>query len=123
MRELILYMVIIPVMDFISDPYQLNNLILMGIKALDSKDDNDDLLSDNKVPFLVSLGEFTNVDAPDSLLSLNLKELQRDQKLLHNFYMYLNDAHGPTHWLDFFIQIQKLLHQLHDVTVTLFYFN
>jgi hypothetical protein len=75
------------------------------------------MFQEPRVPFLENLSKFSQSDAPDSLLVLKLSDLVRDPKLLQIFDVYLRDVHGPTHWLDCFLQANDVLHRLQAVKV------
>lgn len=102
-------------LDFISNPDTLNNIILGALepRSANPKVDTQQL----KTRFLAKLTEFGQSDTPDSLLSLKLSELVKEPRLLQLFYMYLRDIHGPAHYVDCFLQAHDLHNNIHKLKV------
>ncbi|KAI1727972.1 PXA domain-containing protein [Ditylenchus destructor] len=107
LRELTLFNVLLPTMDFLADPDTLNRLLLMAFESGDNLIVEDELTKD-KVDFLRQLTDVSQVHTPDSLLSIKLSDLVREPRLIQMFDMYLRDNNGPTHLLDCFLQAQDI---------------
>ncbi|KAI1727248.1 PXA domain-containing protein [Ditylenchus destructor] len=107
LRELTLFNVLLPTMDFLADPDTLNRLLLMAFESDDNLIVEEELTKD-KVDFLRQLTDVSQVHTPDSLLSIKLSDLVREPRLIQMFDMYLRDNNGPTHLLDCFLQAQDI---------------
>ncbi|CAD5212113.1 unnamed protein product [Bursaphelenchus okinawaensis] len=115
LRELFLNAVLLPVIEFLSEPNNINNL-LINISNDSPQNEKISFQNDKKVAFLQKLTEYSLYDTPDSLLMLNLRDLAKDCGLVQEFYAYLKDANGPLHWLDFYFAVEEMLHDLHTAS-------
>ncbi|KAE9551050.1 hypothetical protein FO519_005750 [Halicephalobus sp. NKZ332] len=113
LREIVLSTILIPLLDFISNPDTLNGIFLTALEPSPAKIQTDEPKKTKTSRFLAQLTEFGNNDAPDSLLALKLNDVVREPRLLQLFYMYLHDVRGPAHFLDCFLQARDLHNDLH----------
>uniref|UniRef100_A0A915E1V4 Sorting nexin-14 n=1 Tax=Ditylenchus dipsaci TaxID=166011 RepID=A0A915E1V4_9BILA len=108
LRELVLFTVLIPLMDFLADPDTLNRLILAFLSSNSKTMPEHSSSEDTKVDFLGHFTELEQSHAPDSLLGLKLSDLVKEPRLIQLFDMYLRDINGPTHLLDCFLQARDI---------------
>ena len=113
LREIVLSTILIPLLDFISNPDTLNGIFLAILEPSSGKLEKEDPKKQKTTRFLSQLTEVGNNEAPDSLLALKLSDVVREPRLLQLFYMYLHDVRGPAHFLDCFLQARDLHNDLH----------
>jgi hypothetical protein len=89
LRELVLSTILIPMLDFISNPDTLNNILLGALEP--PKENSIPKIETTKIKskFLAKLTEFGHSDTPDSLLALKLSEVIREPRLLQLFICIL----------------------------------
>uniref|UniRef100_A0A914YSV2 PX domain-containing protein n=1 Tax=Panagrolaimus superbus TaxID=310955 RepID=A0A914YSV2_9BILA len=113
LRELVLSTILIPLLDFVSNPDTLNNILLGALEP--NKKNNIPKVDTKEIKskFLAKLTECSQSDTPDSLIVLKLSEVIREPRLLQLFYMYLHDIRGPAHFVDCFLQAHDLHNDIH----------
>nr|CAD2202997.1 unnamed protein product [Meloidogyne enterolobii] len=118
LRELLLSTVLIPIIDFCSDPDSLNYFALSFLNqptfydSLHSEPKDvgltENVSNSQSNNFLNKFCEQTCAHSPDSLLCLKLSDLVRDPYLVKLFEIYIRDFNGPVKYLDCFIQTREI---------------
>ncbi|KAL7071316.1 hypothetical protein ACQ4LE_009480, partial [Meloidogyne hapla] len=117
LRELLLSTVLIPIIDFCSDPDSLNYFALSllnqptfydSLHSTNNVQSTDNVSNSQSNNFLNKFCEQTCNHSPDSLLCLKLSDLVRDPYLVKLFEIYIRDFNGPVKYLDCFIQTREI---------------
>ncbi|KAH7702064.1 PXA domain-containing protein, partial [Aphelenchoides avenae] len=112
LREIIVSTILVPAMDFVSDPDTLNKLILTALEP--KTDASADDIDTKETTFLARLTERCQTDAPDSLLSVKLSDIvAKEGPLQRQFVLYLHDVGAPRHYLDCFVYARDIHNQMH----------
>ncbi|PAV59413.1 hypothetical protein WR25_03534 [Diploscapter pachys] len=109
LRELLSNAVLQPVLDLTADPDYINQLLILLVDTLSSKEPIlEDWKTSPEVTFLKGLSEQMTDSVPDSLLQLKLSEILRDARQYSMFQLYLKDVRGPTNELTFLAEATRI---------------
>uniref|UniRef100_A0A914C725 PXA domain-containing protein n=1 Tax=Acrobeloides nanus TaxID=290746 RepID=A0A914C725_9BILA len=112
-REILVSSILLPLLDLLSDPDTINQLILLGMEP-------DENLERLEVENIQPVSDYVDVapgtsEMPDSLLALKLSDIVRDPRLLQLFNMFLRDQRGPNNYLDCFLLAYEIQHNRLEV--------
>uniref|UniRef100_A0A914C7F5 PXA domain-containing protein n=1 Tax=Acrobeloides nanus TaxID=290746 RepID=A0A914C7F5_9BILA len=107
-REILVSSILLPLLDLLSDPDTINQLILLGMEP-------DENLERLEVENIQPVSDYVDAvpgtnEMPDSLLALKLSDIVRDPRLLQLFNMFLRDQRGPNNYLDCFLLAYEIQH-------------
>ncbi|PAV57842.1 hypothetical protein WR25_19333, partial [Diploscapter pachys] len=119
LRELLANAVLQPVLDLTADPDYINQLLILLVDTLSSKEPIlEDWKMSSEVTFLKGLSEQMTDSVPDSLLQLKLSEILRDARQYSMFQLYLKDVRGPTNELTFLAEATRIHESMQKKTET-----
>ncbi|XP_053315267.1 sorting nexin-14 isoform X2 [Spea bombifrons] len=101
-REILCGSVLLPSLDFLSDPDNVNRLLLIFMDDSPPEEATEPI--SNLVPFLQKFAESKNKNP--SVLKLELKEIRAEQDLLFRFMKFLT-CEGAVHVLQFCLTVEE----------------
>ncbi|CEF64411.1 Sorting nexin-14 [Strongyloides ratti] len=112
LQDLITNYIFYPIVEFLSEPDNINKLFL---QIIDGSSSNVYEINDNKknVMFLYGLEENIHSALQDSLLQVKLSTIIKNPRLLQTFEIFLEDFNGPLALL----QILKNLDSIHKILI------